>query len=126
MAEATSNLLLSTAQNEFKEDILRSLLLNDGINVNVKQLLEKLSIKRNFKLEELRNDWLNRGGPDYLTIRQVIENNVQFRSEQNQIIEEKNDRFVWMELHLVTIQELRNLMSIRYLTSACQQFLIDL
>ena len=35
MAEATSNLLLSTAQNEFKEDILISLLLDDGINVNV-------------------------------------------------------------------------------------------
>ena len=90
MAESTSNLLLSTAQNEFKEDILKSLLLDDNINVNVRQSLEKLSNK----LEELRNDWLNRGGPDYLTIRQVIENNVQFRSEQNQIIEEKNDRLI--------------------------------
>ena len=91
---AESNLLLSTAQNEFKEDILRSLLLDDAINVNVKQLLERLSSKRNFKLVALRNDWLNRGGPDYLTIRQVIENNVQFRAEQNQIIEEKTDRLI--------------------------------
>ena len=84
MAESTLNLLLSTAQNEFKEDILKSLLLDRNINVDVRQSLEKLSNKRNFKLEQLRNDWLNRGGPDYLTIRQVIENNVQFRSEQNQ------------------------------------------
>ena len=52
---AESNLLLSTAQNEFKEDILRSLLLDDAINVNVKQSLERLSSKRNFKLEELRS-----------------------------------------------------------------------
>ena len=96
MAEAKSNLLLSTPQNEFKEDILRSLLLDDGINVNVRQSLEKLSNKRNFKLEELRNDWLNWGVPDYLTIRQVIENNVQFRAEQTQIIEEKNDRLIFL------------------------------
>ena len=135
MAESTSNLLLSTAQNEFKEDILKSLLLDDNINVNVRQSLEKLSNKWNFKLEELRNDWLNRGGPDYLTIRQVIENNVQFRAEQNQIIEEKNDRLislseknlqiVWMVLHLVTIQELKNLTSTWCLISVCQQLLID-
>ena len=67
MAESTSNLLLSTVQNEFKEDILRSLLLDQNINVDVRQSLEKLSNKRNFKLEQLRTDWLNRGGPDYLT-----------------------------------------------------------
>ena len=86
---AESNLLLSTAQAEFKEDILRALLLDDAINVNVKQSLERLSSKRNFKLEELRRDWLNRVGHDYLTIRQVIENSVQFRAEQNQLIEDK-------------------------------------
>ena len=51
MAESTSNLLLSTAQNEFKEDILKSLLLDDNINVNVRQSLEKLSYKRTFKFE---------------------------------------------------------------------------
>ena len=67
MAEST--LLLSTAQAEFKEEILRALLLDDAINVNVKQSLERLSSKQNFKLEELHRDWLNRGGHDYLTIR---------------------------------------------------------
>ena len=66
---AESSLLLSTAQAEFKEDILRALLLDDAINVNVKQSLERLSSKQNFKLEELHRDWLNRGGHDYLTIR---------------------------------------------------------
>ena len=59
---AESNLLLSTAQSEFKEDVIRALLLDDAINVNVKRSLEGLSSKRNFKLEELRRQWLNRGG----------------------------------------------------------------
>ena len=66
---AESNLLLSTAQAEFKEDILRALLLDDAINLNVEQSLEQLSSKQNFKLEELHRDWLNRGSHDYLTIR---------------------------------------------------------
>ena len=69
---AESSLLLSTAQNDFKEDVLKALLLDDAINVNVKQSLERLSSKRNFKLEELRRDWLNRGAHDYLTIKQVL------------------------------------------------------
>ena len=73
---AESNLLLSTAQSEFKEDVIRALLLDDTINVNVKRSLEGLSSKRNFKLEELRRQWLNRGGHNYLTIKQIIETNV--------------------------------------------------
>ena len=70
---AESNLLLSTAQSEFKEDVIRALLLDDTINVDVKRSLEGLSSKRNFKLEELRRQWLNRGGHNYLTIKQIIE-----------------------------------------------------
>ena len=99
MAEST--LLLSTAQAEFKEDILRALLLDDAINENVKQSLEQLSSKRNFKLEELRRDWLNPGGDDYLTIKQVIENNVQFRAEQNQLVEDKTG---WINLSEKNLQ----------------------
>ena len=86
---AESSLLLSTAQSEFKEDVIRALLLDDAININVKQSLERLSSKRNFKLEELRRQWLNRGGHNYLTIKQVFENNVEYREEQNQLVDDK-------------------------------------
>ena len=98
---AESSLLLSMAQNKFKEDVLKALLLDDAINVNVKQSLERLSSKRNFKLEELRRDWLNRGGHDYLTIKQVIENNVQFREEQNQLVDDKT---AWINLSEKNLQ----------------------
>ena len=86
---AESSLLLSTAQSEFKEDVIRALLLDDTINVHVKRSLEGLSSKRNFKLEELRKQWLNRGGHNYLTVKQIIETNVEFREEQNQIVDDK-------------------------------------
>ena len=87
---AESSLLLSTAQSEFKEDVIRALLLDDTINVHVKRSLEGLSSKRNFKLEELRKQWLNRGGHNYLTVKQIIETNVEFREEQNQIVDDKS------------------------------------
>ena len=86
---AESSLLLSTAQSEFKEDVIRALLLDDTINVHVKRSLEGLSSKKNFKLEELRRQWLNRGGHNYLTVKQIMETNVQFREEQNQIVDNK-------------------------------------
>ena len=86
---AESSLLLSTAQSEFKEDVIRALLLDDTINVHVKRSLEGLSSRRNFKLEELRRQWLIRGGHNYLTVKQIMETNVQFREEQNQIVDNK-------------------------------------
>ena len=67
----------------------------------MKQSLERLSSKRNFKLEELRRDWLNRGGHDYLKIKQVIENNVQFREEQNQLVDDKTG---WINLSEKNLQ----------------------
>ena len=97
---AESSLLLSTAQSEFKEDVIKALLLDDAINVNVKQSLERLSSKRNFKLEEFRRQWLNRGGHNYLTIKQIIESNVQYREEQNQLINDKTALINLLEKNL--------------------------
>ena len=98
---AESNLLLSTAQSEFKEDVIRALLLDDAINVNVKRSLEGLSSKRNFKLEELRRQWLNRGGHNYMTIKQIIESNVQYREQQNQLVDDKTG---WINLSEKNLQ----------------------
>ena len=56
--------------------------------------MKKISNNRNFKLEQLKMDWLNRGGNDYLTIKQMILNNEEFRSEQKQLVEDKNDRLI--------------------------------
>ena len=44
---------------------------------------------------------MNRGGHDYLTIKQVFENNVQFGEEQNQLVDDKT---AWINLSEKNLQ----------------------
>ena len=73
--------------NEFKEDILKSLLINDAINVNVKQSLES---------SNLRNCAVTGWTGATLSF-------VQFCAKQNQLIEDKINKLISLSeknLHL--------------------------
>ena len=59
-------ILQSQLQADFKNDIVSALTVNGRINQTVSMELHKLTSKKNFLINELRELWLDRGTANYL------------------------------------------------------------
>ena len=69
-------ILQSQLQSDFKNDIVSALTVNGGINQEVSTELQKLTSKKNFIINELRDLWLNRGTANYLPPSTIYEINL--------------------------------------------------
>ena len=79
-------ILQSQLQSDFKNDIVLALTSNGGINPAISSELQKLSSKKNFLINELRDLWLNRGTANYLPASTIYEINLSHVTK----MEEKN------------------------------------
>ena len=69
-------ILQSQLQADFKNDIVSALTANGGINQAISTKLQKLTSKKNFLINELRDLWLNRGTANYLPSSTIYEINL--------------------------------------------------
>ena len=69
-------ILQSQLQSDFRNDIVAALTVNGGINQDVSTELHKLTSKKSFIINQLRDLWLNRGTANFLPPSKTYEINL--------------------------------------------------
>ena len=69
-------ILQSQRQSDFRNNIVSAHTVNGGINQEVSTELHKLTSKKNFIINELRDLWLNRGTANFLPPSKIYEINL--------------------------------------------------
>ena len=69
-------ILQSQLQSDFRNDIVAALTVNGGINQDVSTELHKLTSKKSFIINQLRDLWLNKGTANFLPPSKIYEINL--------------------------------------------------
>ena len=69
-------ILRNQIQLDFSSDIINALTVGDGINAEVSSELNKLTSKKSFLIQQLRNQWDDRGTTAFFPPLKIIEINL--------------------------------------------------
>ena len=69
-------ILQSQIQLDFRSDIISALTIRDGINPQVSSELNKLTSKKSYLIQQLRNQWDNRGTAAFFPPSKIFEINL--------------------------------------------------